>query len=381
MAVLKMQRLGICAWKKNRKQILELLQRRGVLDIDTDAAEDEVFKKTDTSEARGDFERDIKLIEHALEILQQYVPEQKSLFSSLEGKDLVDLEEYRRIEAARETVLEKARKIEALSRETAEGETEIRKLENEREALEPWKSLPVPMNFTGTKRTKALIGAFPEMMTSEQLGEKVERCLLPEQDRDGELPGYFAEVVSADSSQSCVFLLVKAEDADRLEEHLRTEGFSRPSRLEDRKPADRQEQLASEIKELDRKREALEKELISFAEYREELKLASDYYRARLEKYEILGNLLQSKKTFLVTGYVPERAAGDLARELSEKFPLALELADPAEEEEPPVLLANRKVPSSFEGVVEAFGLPGKGEIDPTTIMSACYIFLFGLML
>lgn len=83
-----------------------------------------------------------------------------------------------------------------------------------------------------------------------------------------------------DSSQSCVFLLVKAEDADRLEEHLRTEGFSRPSRLEDRKPADRQEQLASEIKELDRKREALEKELISFAEYREELKLASDYYRA-----------------------------------------------------------------------------------------------------
>ena len=66
MAVLKMQRLGICAWKKNRKQILELLQRRGVLDIDTDAAEDEVFKKTDTSEARGDFERDIQLIEHAL---------------------------------------------------------------------------------------------------------------------------------------------------------------------------------------------------------------------------------------------------------------------------------------------------------------------------
>ena len=27
MAVLKMQRLGICAWKKNRKQILELLLR------------------------------------------------------------------------------------------------------------------------------------------------------------------------------------------------------------------------------------------------------------------------------------------------------------------------------------------------------------------
>ena len=69
MAVLKMQRLGICAWKKNRKQILELLQRRGVVDIDTDAVEDEVFKRTDTAEARGAFERDVQLAEHVLETL------------------------------------------------------------------------------------------------------------------------------------------------------------------------------------------------------------------------------------------------------------------------------------------------------------------------
>ena len=73
MAVLKMQRLGLCALKKNRKEILELLQRRGVLDIDTDAAEDEVFQRTDTSKERADFEKEIQLAEHALEILQRYV--------------------------------------------------------------------------------------------------------------------------------------------------------------------------------------------------------------------------------------------------------------------------------------------------------------------
>ena len=102
MAVLKMQRLGLCALKKNRKELLELLQRRGVLDIDTDAAEDEVFRKTDTSQARADFEKEIQLAEHALEILQQYVPEHKGMLSSLEGKKLVDLESCRRMEAARE---------------------------------------------------------------------------------------------------------------------------------------------------------------------------------------------------------------------------------------------------------------------------------------
>ena len=112
MAVLKMQRLGLCALKKNRKEILELLQRRGVLDIDTDAAEDEVFQRTDTSKERADFEKEIQLAEHALEILQRYVPEHKGMLSSLEGKKLVDLESCRRMEAARETVLHKARNIE-----------------------------------------------------------------------------------------------------------------------------------------------------------------------------------------------------------------------------------------------------------------------------
>ena len=374
MAVLKMQRLGICAWKKNRKQILELLQRKGVLDIDTDAVEDEVFQKTDTSEARGSFERDIQLAEHALEILQQYVPEQKGLLSSLEGRKEVDLESCRRMEAARDSVLEKARRLEELLKGVSDCESEMGKLENEKEALEPWKTLEVPMDFPGTKRTKALIGTFPGTVSTDQLCEMIE-TRLPE------LSGYYAETVSADGAQSCVFVLVKKEEAEALEEALRAEGFARPSRVEAEKPLARQEKLVREIEELRRKKEALEKEIVSYGDSREEFKLAADYFRMRLEKYEILGNLLQSKKTFLVTGYVPERAAADLARELSENFTLALEVADPAEEDEPPVLLANKKVPSSFEGVVAAFGLPGKGEIDPTTIMSACYIFLFGLML
>ncbi|HIZ22410.1 MAG TPA: V-type ATP synthase subunit I [Candidatus Blautia faecigallinarum] len=374
MAVLKMQRLGICAWKKNRKQILELLQRRGVLDIDTDSAEDEVFKKTDTSREQGRFEQNIQLIEGALEILKKYVPEQKSIFSSLEGKTQVDSQEYRKMESAGEVLLKKAERIENLSGEIKECEEGIRSLENERDSLDPWKNLQTPMDFPGTKKTRAIIGTFPGQILLEQLCESVERA-LPEG------AGYYAEVVFADNAQSGVFILAKKEDAAGLEETLRSEGFSRPSRQEHTKPLARQEELTREIEKLTEKKKALEQEMLSFGEEREELKLAADYYRIRRERYEILGSLLQSKRTFLVTGYVPEKNADALAKELSGKFSLALELADPQKEEEPPVLLANRTVPSSFEGVVAAFGLPKKGEIDPTTVMSACYIFLFGLML
>lgn len=51
------------------------------------------------------------------------------------------------------------------------------------------------------------------------------------------------------------------------------------------------------------------------------------------------------------------------------------------EDEEAPVLLSNGTFAASAEGVTASFGLPAKGEMDPTGIMAACYVFLFGLML
>lgn len=374
MAVLEMQRIGICARKKNRKQILELLQRRGVVEIDTDAAEDDVFVRTDTSGARQIFEKNMQAAENALEILQKYVPEGKGLFASLEGKALVDSERYGRIVAGQDGIIAKARAVDALSREIAENKANIQKRENQYEALKPWAALGVPMNFTGTKRTKALIGTMPGFLDTERLYGTIGEA-APELER------IYAEVVSADRDQSYVFILAGAKDAALLEERLRSRGFARPSQIGTLTPAARQEQVLKKKAVLEERNRELEKQIAAYADSREDFKLAADYYRVRLDKYEILGRLLQSKNTFLITGYVPKRSAEALAKELQEGFSLAVELDDPTDEDTPPVLLANGTVPSSFEGVVEAFGLPGKGEVDPTFVMSACYIFLFGLML
>ena len=55
MAVLQMQRISICALKKDRKQILETLQRRGVVEISDLVLEDGVFEKSDTAAQRIQF--------------------------------------------------------------------------------------------------------------------------------------------------------------------------------------------------------------------------------------------------------------------------------------------------------------------------------------
>ena len=52
MAVLKMQRISICALKKDRKAILEKLQSLGVVEINHVIEEDEDFKKMDTAGKR-----------------------------------------------------------------------------------------------------------------------------------------------------------------------------------------------------------------------------------------------------------------------------------------------------------------------------------------
>ena len=71
MAVLKMQRISICALKKDRKAILEKLQSLGVVEINHVIEEDEDFKKMDTAGQKAGFEKASTLAEQAIDILRR----------------------------------------------------------------------------------------------------------------------------------------------------------------------------------------------------------------------------------------------------------------------------------------------------------------------
>ena len=88
MAVLQMQKLCICALKKDRKSLMEFLQAAGVLELSAEAEPDEVFKRTDTLEDRQKFERNAATADRALEVLAAVVPEETSMLAGLAGKPL-----------------------------------------------------------------------------------------------------------------------------------------------------------------------------------------------------------------------------------------------------------------------------------------------------
>ncbi len=82
MAVLKMQRITICALKKNRKAILEKLQSLGVLEVNHILDEDEDFRKMDTAERKTSFEK-AAAAEPGDGYSDKYAPEKRSMFSAL----------------------------------------------------------------------------------------------------------------------------------------------------------------------------------------------------------------------------------------------------------------------------------------------------------
>ena len=93
MAVLQMQRVSICALKKDRKAILEKLQALGVMEMNQ-IADEEGFEKMDTVNAKLSFEKKAQLTETALGILDIYAPQKQSMLSGLAGKELVSQDEF-----------------------------------------------------------------------------------------------------------------------------------------------------------------------------------------------------------------------------------------------------------------------------------------------
>lgn len=157
-------------------------------------------------------------------------------------------------------------------------------------------------------------------------------------------------------------------------------GFSKPSMVTDEIPSKQKEKLEQEVKNLEQENAGIEKQIQSYAESRQKLKIVSDYFRARAQKYEVLGEVLQSRQTFLISGYVPEKDTAALQKHMEEKYDLVVDVETP-DPEEAPVLLKNNKIAGSVEGVLASYGLPKAGEIDPSAIMSFFYIVFFGLML
>mgnify|MGYP005770734763 CR=1 FL=1 len=374
MAVLQMQRISLCALKKNRKAILERLQELGAMEIDIRLEDDSGYTTMDVSNSKATFEKKAQTADRALEILQRYAPEQTGMLASLAGKPLIDKPMFEKTAQDQDRFIDMADRIVTMDKRVAEETARVQKLKDQMEALVPWMGLTVPVSYSGTRRVSILIGTISGTLNLENIYELIGKFAPDVEAVD-------VEIISVDRDFTYLAVVCLAAEVQAVEEALRAGGFSKPAQAVDKIPARYREELQEETEAALEEVKRLKSEITNLAGHRQNLRLVSDYYRMRAEKYGVLGKLPQTTNTFALSGYVPAKDARKIADEFADKYDAAVELEEIGEEEEAPVLLKNNYFAESGEGVLASFGLPGKGEVDPTMIMTVFYVFLFGIML
>lgn len=374
MAVLPMRRISIYGLKSQRKGVLELLQRRGAVEVIQEPMKEEALSTMDTQAARNQFTVTQTTAKRALEILDVHCPVKKSPLAMLEGRRSISLEAYNSNLQRVTEIGTAASRIVQLEREREHCKAEILRLQTQLESLTPWLGLDISMRMKGTRSTSVFIGTFPQAYTREQILAALAQKLP-------EVRGIEVEVLSTLSQQTCVFLVCLSEESAAVETALRSMGFAWPQNPSKKPPSQRAEQLKGWIQEQEKKQDGILQELKTYGDRRDDLCFLYDYYAMRIEKYEVLSLLRQSRRTFIITGYLPAKNVPALEKELTETFTVFVETEEPGEDEEVPVALENNAFAAPMEPVLEGYSLPKRGEVDPCTPMACFYYLLFGMML
>lgn len=366
MAKLKMKKIELIALLTDSKKIIELLQRKGIVEICSNT-DDELFK-TNVTSVVSSFEKFKVTAIQALEILDRYAPEKKALADMLNGRTEVDKHDFGKGAMELETIMNSAREIVRCNRSIIDFENTISQIDVKCDTLIEWINLDVPLNFKGTASTSAFIGSVPFMISADEIESK-----FPS--------GCSAEVISSSKEQTNIFVMLSKDSEEEASEVLRSMSFIPISIKENMIPKELLRSYNMEKEKLEKSIEQLKKKIIQLAENRQKLKFAVDYLQMRKDKYEALNDLGFTEKTFVLTGYIPEKYTLSLQKEIESKFTALITYSEPENGEDVPVLLENSGFSAPVEGITKMYALPSEKDVDPTPVMSFFYYLFFGMML
>ena len=371
MAIVEMRKLGVYGTKKHRKAVLEFLQEMGAVEIDSPDSENVPFEKMDTSSQRIRFQKIADEFDYVIDYLKKYDTGGSGGLLNLENAQITK-EEFEEVEKKRRSYYSKVQDVLDLEKSITESKATITRKENKIATLSPWKKLDIPLNTEKTKKTKVLIGTFPDKISAEDLYRIATEGL------EEPIP-VTTEILYDENQITNVCVIATNRVAEKVEENMRAHGYSKLPFLSHRVPEAAIEKRKNDIKEEKAKIVNAEEELIKYVEYIDEFKIAADYYRTRSEKYRVLGTLPQSDKVFFIQGWTDAEKAEPIKAALEEKFGVVVEIEQ--DDEHAPIKLKNNHFSEASEGVLESYGLPTHGRVDPTTVMSLFYVFFFGMML
>ena len=377
MAKLKMELVSVFGGISDRENVLDTLQRLGVMDIETTLLDEEVcatpegYSLDETAEKAAELERQSQSGANALKFLNERFPQKKGLLASFSGRRVVSDEQTKTAEGNIEEYAAYCKRILEIERLLAETNADTLRQKNAIEQLLIYEGLDVPLDFEGTASTAAFIGSVSGTYTLEELLSAISA-------QEG-APDFYAEIVAKSAEQTFIFATCKKEDNEALSKALRSLGFARVAQSEAVCAAEKIKALDKKCEENDALIKELLAELEGFCDKREGIELYVDTLSVLSQKLKITGDICRTAHTFMIKGYVASVDLEKLKQAL-EAYTVLIE-SEPADEEKAPVKLKNGRFSTPGEVITEMYSLPGASDIDPSPLTGFFYYLFFGMML
>ena len=375
MAIVRMKKITIVGLEKQKEHILETLMRLGVVEIvnvdpkSPDSGIENLVSKDSGEEDASFIEEDISKIKSAIESLSKYDMSKKPLFKP---KRDISKREYYEILEKQDALWETVKRICTYEEHLSSLKSEENKLLNLIASLMPWRGLDIPFEAASTKSAGIVIGVVPSNADAEELKFKLYE----------EAPESYLNFVHKDREQIYLFAAFHKNCEEIVMRILKNYGFSKVSlKNVDGTAESNIRNAESRIKQIRKERGEIEEKIARHKDSKENLEVLYDHLLIRRDRKKALNLLVKTKKTFMLKGWLPEYAAGNVGKALNGHFDCIVDIKEFEKGEEHPVLLKNSPLVKPFELVTELYSLPKSGGIDPNVFMAPFFVVFFGMMM
>ncbi len=375
MAKVLMKKIELAGLMTDCKNIIDLLQRGGFIELSL-SEEKGNFSLINTSSNVAQINKFLSVAAQAKETLGKYTSHKSAgmLKSMLEPRKPISLSAFLEKSDKSDELLDICFSINSDAKAIQDAQAQIIRNRTKIDSLMPWAALDIAFSQNETRFTRILFGSFNEYMTQEKING-ILASLLPD------LSAFELEIVSASPEMTCFMLICLKENETEIDTILHSQGFIGIAETSGRTARENIEALEKQINDLREEISRRIENIKAFGEKYDDISFLEDCFILKKDKYTELSKVLLSSKLFILNGYIPEKEIKRLETEISKSYDIAFLISDiPYEDENAPVLLKNNAFSAPLESVTSMYSLPGRDDVDPTSMLSFFYYFFFGMM-
>ena len=375
MSIVNMKKFSIIGLDTVKEDLISRLMDLGAVQINDASARLQDEEMQGLGERDGDEERAVSLdayanrVSTAVETLEANCDIKKPLFST---RREMGKREFESILENRAEISKNVEHILKLNTRLHDRQEQINKINVNLVMLRPWLEYDLPLDLKETRCVDFDLGFVPITVNMEELRAAVmeanENTIMKEINRDREM--IYLVIISSKRD-------VEQDNID----YLKMWGYTPMPFTEFKGTAkENEKRLKQQIADYEKEAEEIRKEISQCGDMLPDMQVLLDQITMERDRQKVKSHLLKTKRTFYVEGWIPEPVIEKVTKVLDDEG-CYYEIADPEEEEVPPVLLKTTKFAHPFSAITEMYSLPDYKGFDPTNIFAWFYAFFFGLML